>query len=90
MLPTKIFSFLDYSGLPLSMGLVYTARAGTVAGKGQSYPKAMYQDNQGAHPEGNPIILGTDGTATTYTDGYYSIAVYSSRGELVATQDNIG
>ena len=77
------------AGAPLAGGKIYTAQAGTVAGPGQSFPKATYNDSTGNTPNANPVILGSDGKADVWLNGNYSMAVYDSNGVLVESGNNV-
>jgi len=88
--PMINFSVFNPTGAPLVGGKVYTAQPGTVAGPGQSYPKATYTDSTGTVANTNPVILDGSGKASIWLDAGYSIAIYDAAGVLVESQDNVG
>lgn len=77
------------AGAPLAGGAIYTAQPGTVAGPGQSFPKATYTDSTGNTANANPTILGGDGKADMWLNGNYSMAVYDSTGILIESNSNV-
>ena len=81
------FNFLTTTGLPLAGGNLFTYQAGS------STPLTTYADNQGAIPNANPIILGTDGRTPNeiwLTSGYgYKFILTDANNTLIATYDNL-
>jgi len=77
------------TGAPLVGGKIYTAQPGTVAGPGQSFPKATYTDSTGTVPNANPVVLDGSGKCNLWLSGSYSIAVYDATGVLIESQDNV-
>ena len=77
------------TGAPLVGGKIYTAQPGTVAGPGQSFPKATYTDATGSVPNTNPVILDGSGKADMWLNGSYSMAVYDVNGILIESSSNI-
>ena len=88
--PTPRFAEFDESGAPLAGGKLYTAQSGTVAGPGQSFPKASYSDSAGQVPNSNPVILDAAGRAQVWLSGAYSIALYDSDDILQYTAETSG
>jgi hypothetical protein len=78
------------TGAPLVGGKLYTSQPGTVAGPGQSFPKATYTDSSGTVPNANPVILDGSGKATVWLSGNYSMVVYDATGILIESQNNVG
>jgi len=77
------------AGAPLAGGLIYTAQPGTVAGPGQSFPKATYTDSTGNTQNANPAVLGVDGKADMWLNGNYSMAIYDANGVLIESNNNV-
>ena len=92
IIPPKI-QFLGvtglFVGLPLAGGKLYTAMPGTTAGPAQAYPKASYTDSTGSTPNANPVILDSQGMASVWLNGYYSMALYDANGVLQYSANNV-
>jgi hypothetical protein len=84
----KFREFTD-AGIPLDGGKLYTAQPGTVAGPLQPYPKVTYQDGVASAQNTNPVILDSTGRANVWLSGNYSMALYTSAGVLIWSQDNV-
>lgn len=74
----------DTTGQPVVNGKLYTYVAGTTT------PKATWMDFEQTTPNTNPVVLDGSGEANIYwgDDSYYNIALYTSTGTEVYTQDN--
>jgi hypothetical protein len=77
------------AGAPLAGGLLYTAQPGTVAGPGQSFPKASFTDSTGGVPNTNPVVFGSNGKADVWLNGSYSLALYDANGVLIESNSNV-
>lgn len=80
--------FLDANGNPLAGGKLYSYSAGTTT------PQATYTDVSGNTANTNPVILGSDGRASSggvwLLLGYaYKFVLKTSADVLVASWDNI-
>lgn len=68
---------------PLSSGKVYSYDAGTTT------PKSLFTNPQKSATASNPVVLGADGTAKVYGDGYYKIVIKDSADVDQYTYDNL-
>lgn len=87
--------FFDKNGEPLAGGLLYTYKSNT------RIPVNTYKDSMGVALNTNPVVLNNEGYCSVfienYTDGNednptslgYYFELYSSKGELIKTSDNI-
>lgn len=74
----------DYSGNPLSGGLVYSYIAGT------STPKVLYTASDKSSSAANPLVLDAYGRALVYADGLYKFIIKDSTGTTTLyTLDNL-
>jgi len=93
LLPVPIQMFFNpVTGLPVSLGRVYTYAAGT------NTPKAAFSDQAGTVPLTNPIVLDANGVPISsvggtrvhvWVDGSYKYVVQDSSGLTVDTVDNV-
>ena len=79
---------VNSTGAPLVGGKLYTAQPGTVAGPGQSYPKATYTDSNSSIANANPVVLDGSGKADVWLNGSYSVALYDLNGVLIESNTN--
>jgi len=75
--------FTDNSGEPLSGGLVYTYKAGTLTNK------SVYTDSTGVAPETNPVVLDSNGRKQVYASGSYKFVIKTAAGVTLYTLDNL-
>jgi len=83
LLPYPKFKAVDTNGVPLSGGKVYTYVSGTTTNLTTYSNKSLSSANT------NPVILDSNGEATIYLNGTYTIALYTALNVLVWTMDNI-
>lgn len=89
LMPMPKQQFLDNSARVLSGGKLYTCQPGTTCGPGSSTLKSTYTDSTGGTANANPVVLDSAGRASIWLSGFYKIALYSSTGTLIYTQDNV-
>ena len=83
------FHEINAAGSPLVGGKLYTAQPGTVAGPGQSFPKATYVTSAGDVANTNPVILDVSGKAGLWLNGNYSMALYDANNVLIESILNV-
>jgi hypothetical protein len=82
--------FFNNVGKPLAGGKLYTCNPGTTCGPTTTTDlKDTYTDSSGETPNANPVVLDSAGRANIWVLGYYKVALYTSTGVLVYTQDNV-
>ena len=89
LMPPIRAKFFNSDGTPLAFGKVYTAMPGTMAGPGQGFPKVSYTSSDATAAHSNPIYLDSNGEASIWLDGFYSIDVEDATGAVVYTADNV-
>lgn len=75
--------------MPLVGGKLYTAQPGTIAGPGQSFPKATYTTSVGDVANTNPVILDSTGKADIWLNDNYSMALYDANNVLIESVSNV-
>lgn len=83
LLQEPIQSYEDSNGRPLNGGQLFTYSAGTLT------PKATYQDQAGATPNTNPVILSERGEAIIYGSGNYRMILKNAAGATIWDRDNV-
>ncbi len=90
----KFKAFKSGLGTPLSAGMLYTLKPGTVGpvlddDGNVLNAKTTYSDFSGSTPNANPIVLNSSGEAVVGYRGKAKLVLYDASGTLVWSIDNV-